>query len=353
MSRLLQVLHPAAVRIAAASYLSAAVTGFAFGQDPEAFYRGKQINLIINSGAGGGYDVYARTFSRHFGKHVPGNPVIVAKNLPGAGGLLAANTLYANSDHEGLTLAALANTALFDPLLGSPGTRYDALKLNWLGSIAKVSSVCATYYTSPIKAVADARTREVIVAGAGVGTNSVVVPYILNTLLGTRFKVIRGYEAGTGLLLATERGETDGICGLSWSTLKASRPDLVAEKKLNVILQMSLEKLPELPDVPSVLDLISDPTNKKVLEFFLLRQETGRPFATAPGVPADRVVALRTAFDATMADPEFLADAAKSNLDIEPLTGAQIAQILSSAYALPKDIIEKAAILIEQSSKAR
>src|SRR4051794_36216222 len=215
MSRLLQILHSAALRVVAASYLLAAVTGFAFGQAPEAFYRGRQISLIINSAPGGGYDVYARTFARHFGKHVAGNPLIVAKNLPGAGGILAANTLYANSDHDGLTLGALANTAVFDSLLGSPGVKYDALKLNWLGSIAKVSSVCATYFTSPIKTIADARGREVIVAGAGVGTNSVVVPYVLNTLLGTRFKVIRGYEAGTGLLLATERGETDGICGLS------------------------------------------------------------------------------------------------------------------------------------------
>lgn len=179
-----------------------------------------------------------------------------------------------------------------------------------------------------------------------------VVPYILNTLLQTRFKVVRGYEAN-GLFLAMERGETDGICGLSWSTLKASRPDLVAEKKLNVILQMSLEKLSELPDVPSVLDLVSDPTNKKVLEFFLLRQETGRPFATAPGVPASRVEALRKAFDATMADPEFLADAAMSNLEVEPLRSTQIEQILTAAYALPRDLVEKAGILIEQASKAR
>jgi tripartite-type tricarboxylate transporter receptor subunit TctC len=323
-----------------------------FGQGDGEFYRGKQISLIINSAAGGGYDVYARAFGRHFGHHLPGNPVIVAKNLPGAGGIIAANALYANADRDGLTLGALANTALFDSLLGSTGAKYDARKLNWIGSIAKVSSVCETYHTSPIKDIADTRAREVIVAGAGVGTNSVVVPYILNNLLQTRFKVIRGYEAN-GLFLAMERGETDGICGLSWSTLKASRPDLVADKKLNVILQMSLEKLSELPDVPSVLDLISDPTNRKILEFFLLRQETGRPFATAPGVPAGRVDALRNAFEATMADPEFLADAAMSNLEVEPLRSAQIEQILTAAYALPSDLVEKAGILIEQASKAR
>ena len=352
MRGLLQILHSAAARVATASYLFASVTGFAFGQDSEEFYRGKQISLIINSAPGGGYDVYARSFARYFGRHILGNPLIVAKNLPGAGGILAANALYVNSDSDGLTLGALANTAVFDSLLGTAGVKYDARKLNWLGSIAKVSSVCATHFASPIKTVADTRAREVIVAGAGVGTNSVVVPHVLNTLLGTRFKVVRGYE-GTGFFLAMERGEVDGICGLSWSTLKASRPDLVIDKKLNVILQMSLEKLSELPDVPSALDLMSDPTNKKVLEIFLLRQETGRPFATSPGVPAARVDTLRKAFNATMADPEFLADAARSHLEVEPLTGAQIDQILTSAHALPKNLVEKSALLIEQSSRAR
>jgi tripartite-type tricarboxylate transporter receptor subunit TctC len=352
MTKPMRILHSVTVRGVAASWLLTALTSISFGQGDGEFYKGKQISLIINSAAGGGYDVYARAFARHFSRHVPGNPVIVAKNLPGAGGIIAANALYANSDHDGLTLGALANTAVFDSLLGSPGVKYDARKLNWLGSIAKVSSVCATYHTSPIKTVADTRVRDVIVGGAGVGTNSVLMPHVLNTILGTRFKVIRGYE-GTGFFLAMERGETDGICGLSWSTLKASRPDLVSEKKLNVILQMSLEKLSELPDVPSVLDLISDATNKKVLEFFLLRQETGRPFATAPGVPASRVDALRKAFDATMADTEFLADAARTNLEIEPLRGAQVEQMLTSAYASPRDLVEKTAILIEQASKAR
>src|SRR6516162_4311327 len=199
--------NSAIVHSATASWIMMNLISISFGQGDGEFYRGKQISLIINSAAGGGYDVYARAFGRHFGRHLPGNPVIVAKNLPGAGGIIAANALYANSDRDGLTLGALANTALFDSLLSSAGVKYDARKLNWIGSIAKVSSVCATYHTSPIKDIADTRAREVNVAGAGVGTNSVVVPYILNILLQTRFKVIRGYEAN-GLFLAMERGET-------------------------------------------------------------------------------------------------------------------------------------------------
>jgi hypothetical protein len=204
-----------------------------------------------------------------------------------------------------------------------------------------------------VKNIEDAKKRNVIVAGAGAASNTAVVPRIVNELLGTRFNVVAGYDPAGGLTMAVESGEAEGICGLSWSTIKASRPDWLAGKKLNVILQMSMEKLPELMDVPSALDLVTDPARKRVLELILIRQETGRPLATAPGSPPDRLAALRKAFEATMKDPEFLADAERNQMEIEPLTGAGIEAFLDKAYAAPADVIAQAAALVGPPSEIK
>jgi tripartite-type tricarboxylate transporter receptor subunit TctC len=320
--------------------------------DPlEDFYRGKDITLLIASGVSGGYDTYARVFARQFSKHLPGHPSIVPKNVPTAGGLTAANTLFSVSPKDGLTIAALTNGVAMDPLFGNPGARFDAQKFGWIGSIGKLQNVCATWFDSPVKTVAAAREREVVVAAAGATSNTAVVPRVLNALLGTRFKIVAGYDPGSGLNLALEGHEVEGICGLSWSTLKASRPDWIRNRRLNVILQMALERLPELADVPSALDLVSDPANKKILELILIRQEMGRPYAAPPGVPAERIAALRAAFTATMADPDFLAEAQRFGLEIDPLGGEAIGKLLASAYAAPRDIVARAAELVEPATR--
>jgi tripartite-type tricarboxylate transporter receptor subunit TctC len=317
----------------------------------EDFYRGKQITLLIASGAAGGYDTYARVLARHFSNHLPGQPSIIPKNVPAAGGLTAANTLYSVSLKDGLTIGALTNGVAMDPLFGNPGARFDALKLDWIGSIGKLQNICATWFQSPIRTIAAAREREVVVAAAGATSNTAIVPHVLNTLLGTRFKVIAGYDPGAGLNLALEGREVEGICGLSWSTLKASRPDWIRERKLNVILQMAFDKLPELADVPSALDLVADPVSRQILELILIRQEMGRPFVAPPGVPADRVAALRAAFEATMRDPEFLAEAQRFQMEIDPLTGEQIGRLLAKAYATPREIVRRAAELVEPGAR--
>jgi tripartite-type tricarboxylate transporter receptor subunit TctC len=313
----------------------------------EDFYRGKQIVMLVASGAGGGYDTYARAFARHVGAHIPGNPAIVPKNLPAAGGLAAANTLYSVSAKDGLTIAALTNGVAMDPLFGNPGARFDAQKFGWIGSIGKLQNVCATWHESPIRTIAAAREREVVVAAAGATTNTAIVPRVLNTLIGTRFKIVTGYDSGTGLNMALESREVEGICGLSWSTLKASRPDWIRERKLNVILQMALDRLPELADVPSALDLVGDPAARRVLELILIRQEMGRPLAAPPGVPPERLAALRAAFAATMKDAGFLAEAQRLQLEVDPLGGEAIAKLLAGAYAAPRDIVARAAALVE------
>jgi tripartite-type tricarboxylate transporter receptor subunit TctC len=317
----------------------------------EEFYRGKQVVLLVASGVGGGYDTYARAFARHVGKHIPGNPAIIPKNLPAAGGLAAANTLYAVSPKDGLTIAALTNGIAMDPLFGNPGARFDALKFNWIGSIGKLQNICATWFQSPIKTIEAVRTREVTVAAAGPTSNTTIGPNVLNALLGTRFKIVAGYDPGAGMNLAVESREVEGICGLSWSTIRASRPDWIAGGRLNVLVQMALERLPELADVPSALDLVADPGNKRVLELILLRQEMGRPIAAPPGVPAERVAALRRAFDATMKDPDFLADARRFQMEIDPLSADQIAATLAAAYGAPAPIVGRAAALVEPTAR--
>jgi len=310
------------------------------------FYRGKQINMVIASGAGGGYDTYARALARHMSKHIPGNPTIVPRNLPGAGGLIAANTLYNNTPADGLTFAALTNGAAMDPLFGERAARFDAQKLNWIGSIGKLDNICVTWQGSPLTRIEQAKTREVAVSASGAGGNSSIMPKILNQFIGTKFKVIGGYTEGSGTTLALERGEVDGVCGLSYSTLKTMHPDWFRDKKVNILVQIGLEKQRDLPDVPNALDLVANPEDKQVLSLILARQEMGRPFAMPPGVPADRVAILRTAFEATLKDPAFLADAEKLQMEVDPLTGAEIETLLKNAYSAPRPIVQRAAQLV-------
>jgi tripartite-type tricarboxylate transporter receptor subunit TctC len=315
-------------------------------QTAQPFYRGKQINMVIASGAGGGYDTYARTLARHMTKHIPGNPVIVPRNMPGAGGLIAANALYNNTPADGLTFAALTNGAAMEPLFGERAARFDAQRLNWIGSIGKQDNICITWQGSPLTRFEQTKAREVAVSASGAGGNSSIMPRVLNEFLGTKFKVIGGYTEGSGTTLALERGEVDGVCGLSYSTLKTMHADWFRDKKVNVIVQIGLQKQRDLPDVPNALDLIPNAEDKQVLELILVRQEMGRPFAMPAGVPADRVAILRQAFEATLKDPAFIADAARLQMEIDPLTGAEIEGLLRTAYATPRPIVQRAAQLV-------
>lgn len=340
-----QLRHGECIAVLTAAFLILFAVS-ATAQTPAPFYRGKQITLLISSGVGGGYDTYARALARHWARHIPGNPTIVPKNMPGAGGVIATSTLYNNAPKDGLTIAALSNGVAMDPLFGLSANRFDALKLNWLGSIGKLENICITWSTSPVKTIAQAKGREILVAAAGATSNTGTMPRIVNEFLGTRFKVVGGYPEGSGTTLALENGEVGGVCGISYSTLQAMRPNWLREKRVNVLLQIGLENIAALPDVPNAYNLIADPEAKKVLELILVRQEMGRPFAAPPSVPADRVAILRTAFDATLKDAAFLAEAKKLQLEVDPLTGAQIEALLKTAYAAPKPLIARAARLV-------
>jgi tripartite-type tricarboxylate transporter receptor subunit TctC len=333
-------------KILAAAFAIALLVAPAHAQSVEDFYKSNPITMLVGSGAGGGYDVYARIFARYWTNHIPGHPNIIPKNLPAAAGLAAASTLYNGAERDGSVIGAFTNGAAMDPLFGNTSAHYDALQFNWLGSIGKLENVCATWHTSPVKTIADARSREVIVAAAGATSNSAIVPKMLNALIGTRFKVVSGYDTSSGLTMAVERGEAEGICGLSWSTMKASRPHWISDNLLNVLVQMGLTKLRDLPNVPSALDLVEDPEKRQVMELILIRQEAGRPFAAPPGAPADRIAALRQAFAATLEDPDFIAEADSMQLEIEPMTGDAIEKMLAKAYAAPQPIVERAAELV-------
>jgi tripartite-type tricarboxylate transporter receptor subunit TctC len=325
----------------------------AHAQSVEEFYKSNPITMLVGSGAGGGYDVYARSFARYWTNHIPGHPAIITKNMPAAAGLAAASTLYNSAERDGAVIGAFTNGAAMDPLFGNPAAHYDALRFNWLGSIGKLQNICFTWHASPVKTIAEARARDVIVAAAGATSNSAIVPNMLNALIGTRFKVVSGYDTSSGLTMAVERGEADGICGLSWSTIRASRPHWIKDNALNVLVQMGLAKLRDLPEVPSALDLVDGAESKEVMELILIRQEAGRPFAAPPGTPADRIAALRAAFEATLADADFIAEAEKLQLEIEPMTGAAIEQMLAKAYAAPKPIVARAAALVYPAGKAQ
>ncbi len=317
-------------------------SGAALAQTADALYAGKQIRMVIAGGAGGAYDAYARVLAMHLGRHIPGNPSIIDQNMPVAAGMQATNWAYAAAPKDGSVILATYNSLLAEPLYGNPAALYDALKFEFIGSISKQQNICATWYTSPIKSIAQAKEREVIVPATGAASDSAIMPKFLNGLLGTKFKVILGYST-TEQRLAVQRGEAEGICGLSWSTLKASTPDWVQNKRINVLVQTGKSRQADLADVPLVGELVADPDDKKVVQLLAFPQELGRPFLMPPGTPKPMVQAIRGAFDATMKDPEFLAEAVRALLEIEPMSGETMERIMKEAYATPKRLVQRAA----------
>jgi tripartite-type tricarboxylate transporter receptor subunit TctC len=308
----------------------------------EEFYKKTQLSVYVGSGAGGGFDEIARVFSLHFARHLPGQPTPIVKNMPGAGGLLNVNFMYAQAPRDGSAIAAPFNTVFLLPLFGDPAAKFDARKFTWIGSLDKQTGTCVVWHTSDIKTLADASKREVQVGATGVNATPAIFSNMMNTLFGTRFKVISGYTTNE-MRFALERGETEGVCGLAWQTYKAVQPGWIENKLIRPIAQMGLVKNRDLPDVPLAIEMLKDPVEKKVFELVVLPQEFGRPFIAPPGVPADRAAAMIKAFSETLTDPAFIADAAKIRLSLDPLTGEEIMRLLDEAHGAPKDVIERAA----------
>lgn len=313
-------------------------------QSVENFYNGKNLKFIVPDGAGGGYDAYSRLLARHLADHVPGHPHIVTENMPGASGLVATNWLYHIAPRDGSVMGSTYNTLLTEPLLGDAAAQYDPTKFEWIGSITTQYNACMVWHTSSIKTIEDAKRGEVRVSTTGLTGNSAKMPLMLNTLLGTRFKVIAGYTS-SGMRLAVERGEVEGICGLSYDTYAAANPEWLTDKKIRFILQAGLKPVKALPNVPLLINYVKDPEEIAALRLLDVDQDAGRPQLFPPGVPKYLVEALRAAFDETMNDPKFLVDAERLHIQPEPMTGEQIEEQIKQAYAAPKNVVTMAAKL--------
>lgn len=338
-----------AARIAA--LLFACCTGATAGAaDPVAdFYRGKQVRMIIGMPAGSGYDINARLVAQYLGRHIPGQPTVVAENMIGAASIKAANYVYEVAPRDGLTIGAINRSTAIGPLLGTTESQvitFDALKFGWLGTIGPAVTVGITLPKSGIRSVDDLFKHEVVVSADGPGSDSFVYSYMLNKLLGTKLKVITGYTGTNTSYLAMDRGEVDAYMGSSYSSLTATRPDWVRDKKVRFLIQIAVDKDPRLPDVPLVMDYAKG-SQKQTLELILAPQKMGRAYMTTPGVDPARLAALRTAFMATMRDPQFVAEAEKLSIDVGPMNGQGVQDLLARLYATPSDIVEAAKKVLE------
>ena len=315
------------------------------------FYKGKRITMWIGYTAGGGYDRYARTLARHMGRHIPGNPKFVAKNKPGAGSMILANDMYSVMPQDGTAISTIGRGIPMEPLFGNKQAKFDPVKFGWLGSTNNEVSVCASMKRTGITTLSDLMTKGMIVGGTGKGSDTDTFPTVLNNVIGTKLKLVTGYPGGNDINFAMERGELDGRCGWSWSSVKATRGQWLKSGRINILLQMSTSKHADLPNVPFVMDLAKNDSDLKVLGLVFARQAWGRPFNTTPNVPKARLAALRAAFDATMKDPKYRADMKdKQKLELNPISGAQIEKLIRDLYNTPKEIVALAAKATSDSS---
>jgi tripartite-type tricarboxylate transporter receptor subunit TctC len=325
----------------AALLLAAATPAAAQGE-----LAGKTVQMVIGFGAGGGYDLWGRTVGRHIGRHLPGNPTVVPQNMPGAGSYVAASYIYNVAPKDGTVLGIIARDAALGPLSGATGARFDPLKLAWLGTPARETNVCIAYHTAPVKTVQDLFVKQLIVGDTGPGTGTRSYPKALNDLVGTKFKLVGGFPASSDVFLAMERGEVEGICE-SLDSIKIRRPSWIPDKTVTILFQGGAAPSPELKDVPFVLDLAHNAQERQAIEFLYAGQGIGRPFVAPPDLPADRLKMLRDAFTATMTDPDFIAEAKKSKLELDPETGAHLAALIAKIYATPRPIIDRITALIK------
>ncbi len=321
------------------------VAGSATAQAPTVSFAGKTVTMIIGFGPGGGYDAWGRLVAGHIGAHLPGNPTVVAENLPGGGSYRAASFMYHQAPKDGTTMALIARDAVLGPLTGESGALFDATKFSWLGTPATETNICIAYHTAAVKTVHDLTEKELIVGDNGPGTGTNSYPKALNAILGFKFKLVGGYPSSADVFLAMERGEVQGICE-SYDSVKARRPDWIPSGTVSVLVQGGIKPNPELKGVPFVVDLARTPEDKQAIEFLYVGQGIGRPFIAPPGLPPATLRVLRNAFDAMIKDPAFIAEAAKRKYPLSPENGAQLEALVNKAYATPKPVIDRIAKLI-------
>lgn len=338
-----RVLLPlAALSALAACFLGAAATA----QTPDAAFAGRSVTMLIGFGPGGGYDSWARVIARHLGKHLPGDPTVIPQNLEGAGSYRAANFIYNVAPKDGTTIGAISRDAVLGPLTGAAGAEFDATKFSWLGTPATETNICIADHSAAVKNVQDLKEKELVVGDTGVGTGTHSYPKALNDILGFKFRIVGGYSSSVEVLLAMERGEVQGICE-SYDSVIAHRPDWIANGTVKVLFQGGTKPNPKLKGVPFVVDLAQRPEDKQAIEFLYTGQGIGRPYVAPPGLLPDRLKMLRDGFNATMTDPEFIAEANLRKLPIDAEDGAELEALIKKAYATPKSIIARIAKLIQ------
>jgi tripartite-type tricarboxylate transporter receptor subunit TctC len=316
--------------------------------DPVAdFYAGKQITMLIGTTTGGGYDLYARLLARHIGRHIPGNPELIVKNMPGADGLLLTNYIANKGPRDGTEIGAVQNGVAFEKLFqtlspGGSNALFDSTKFGWLGSALQSVYLAVTWHDTPIKTIADAQKQEAVFGAAATSSDSYVLALLMNRMLGTKLKIVHGYDGATTVDLAMEKGEIQGEAGKDWTTVTTTRPYWLSDKKVNILVQFGMHKRPEIPDVPLMLDLLAKPEDRKVVELIFAKYGMSRPYFVAPGVPAERVEALRRAFDATMTDADFQAEAKKARAELAPVRGEDVQALVQRIMAAPPDLAARA-----------
>jgi tripartite-type tricarboxylate transporter receptor subunit TctC len=314
--------------------------GGASAQGPDEFYRGKTIDFVIGYPPGGSNDVWGRLLGRHIGNHIRGKPNVVPKNMPGAGSFLAVNQIFNVLARDGTVIGIAAPTIPLDEKLGTPGVRFKTAELNWIGRVDSLVNMLFMWKTSPVKTLADAMRVQSTLSGTGAGSTVSIYPTVMNHVLATKFKLVMGYRGSNEAMLAVERGEVNGH-STSWTALKVAHPDWIAEKTVTILVQFARKRHAEMPDVPTAVELARNEDERAVLAAIMNSAEVGTAFFTAPAVPADRVTALRRAFDATMADPQFLADVAQTRLAVSPLTGEELQKLVADVSNLPPDLLAK------------
>jgi tripartite-type tricarboxylate transporter receptor subunit TctC len=338
----------AAMTVIAMRWGGAAIVAIALGHvsvahaqpAAQSFFAGKQINLICGAAVGGGYDALARLLGRHLGRLIGGNPTVIVQNMPAAGSLAATNLIANTAPKDGLTIALIQRGMLLTPLVNPGAVRFEIDKLNWIGSLASEVGLAFAWYTSRHKSARDLFEKELIVGGH-VGVDPELTPRLYNAVLGTKFKIVTGYTGTTDIGLAIERGEVEGIGDWSWSSLKKQKPDWIADRKITLLLQSGLHNDPELPDLPNALDFAKTDADRKVIELYLTQKQVARPIIAPPGVPAARLAVLRTAFAALARDREFLADAERSGLEVDPIPGEAVDAVVALIASVPRDVADR------------
>jgi tripartite-type tricarboxylate transporter receptor subunit TctC len=329
------------ITFARRSLLGLLALGFSLGlsgvaaraQSPADFYKGRTVTIILSSAAGGGYDALARTLAQHLGKHIPGNPTFVVKNMPGAGGIIAANFLYTVAPKDGLTIGGLQNNVPFEPLFGTKEANFDPTKFNWLGTPSRETAILTVSGTTPVDNWQQAKTTELTMGSSGNNSTPSFYGRLLNEVLGLKLKIIVGYESQTHAFLAMERDEINGYPSVFYSSLMATKPTWLKEGKVKLLVQMGDEKEPEIANVPFLSDLITKDEDKRLAEAAFAPLSAGRPYLMPPGVPADRVAAMRKAFTETFNDPEFVAEGNKRGLGINaPRDGQALQELVDRVY---------------------